>query len=170
MEEFNLTTLGELQDHYVKKDVLLLCDVFEEFRNVCLANYGLDPTHYFTSPGLAHDASLKITKIELELLTDYDMFLMFESGIREGISIIPGRYSKASNRYGGSCPNFDPTKEQGEASFIQYLDANNLYGWAMSQPMPTGNFRWCTEEDKKNWDKLDGGEDSPTGALLEIDL
>jgi len=139
MSQFNLRTLGDLHDHYVKKDVLLLCDVFEEFRNVCLANYGLDPAHYYTSPGLAHDASLKITKVELELLTGYDMFLMFESGIRGGISMVPGRYSKANNKH---VPDCNPEEQ---TSFIQYLDTNNLYGWAMSQPMPTGNFRWGTD-------------------------
>jgi len=141
MFQFNLKTLDDLHDHYVKKDVLLLCDVFEEFRNVCINNYRLDPIQYYTSPGLAHDASLKITKIELELLTDYAMFLMFESGIRGGISVIPGIYSKANNRYCGDVNDKrdNPTKA---STFIQYLDANNLYGWAMSQPMPTGNFRW----------------------------
>jgi len=108
MNQFNLKTLGELHDLYVKKDVLLLCDVFEEFRNVCLGNYELDPTHYYTSPGLTHDASLKITKVELKLLTDYDMFLMFESGLREGIPMIPRRYSKANNKY---VNGYDPIKE-----------------------------------------------------------
>jgi len=123
MPQFNLRTLGDLHDHCVKMDVLLLCDVFEEFRNVCLSRtsgYGLDPTHFFTSPGLAHDASLKITKVELELLTNYDMFLMFESGIRGGISVIPGIYSKANNN---NTPSWDSNKD---STFIQYLDANKL--------------------------------------------
>jgi len=112
---------------------------------------------------LPHDASLEITKVELELLTDYDMFLMFESGIRGGIfNMISGRYSKANNKY---VNGFGPTKE---STFIQYLDANNLYGWAMSQPMTTGNFRCGTDEDRLNWSKLE--DDGSTGALLEVDL
>jgi len=129
MSQFNLRTLGDLHDRYVKKDVLLLCDVFVKFRNVCINNYGLDLTHYYTSPGLAHYASLKITQVELELLTDYDMFLMFESGIRGGICMIPGRYSKARNKY----VRYSDVNDKLDATFIQYLDANNLYRWAMSQ-------------------------------------
>jgi len=93
------------------------------------------------------------------------MFLMFESGIRGGISMIPGRYSKANNKYLSS---WDPTKECEASTFIQYLDANNLYGWAMSQAMPTGNFRWGTHEDKNTWSNLQ--DDGNTGALLEFDL
>ena len=90
-------------------DVLILADVFENFRDVCNENYGLDPAHYYTSPGLAWDAALKMTKIRLELLSDYDMILMIKKGIRGGISMISNRYGVANNKYmGDSC---DPSKE-----------------------------------------------------------
>ena len=83
---FNCQTLQDYHDIYLKSDVLLLADVFENFRKKCLINYKLDPCHYFTAPGLAWDACLKLTKQELELLTDYDMLMMFEKGIRGGMT------------------------------------------------------------------------------------
>ena len=98
--------------------------------------YKLDPCHYYTAPGLAWDACLKLTKQELELLTDYDMLMMFEKGIRGGISHISKRYAEANNKY---MKDFDKTKP---STFIQYLDANNLYGWAMSKKLPTHGFKW----------------------------
>ena len=97
--EFKMKNMGDYHDLYLKSDVLLLADVFEEFRNVCLENYNLDPAWYYTAPGLAWDAALKVTKVELELLSDPDMLLMFEKGIRGGISMIPNRYGKANNKY-----------------------------------------------------------------------
>ena len=98
-EKFGLKNMGEYHDLYLKSDVLLLADVFEEFRSVCLENYQLDPAWYYTSPGLAWDAALKKTGIRLELLTDPDMLLMFEEGIRGGVSMITKRYGKANNPY-----------------------------------------------------------------------
>ena len=99
-------------------------------------HYKLDPCHYYTAPGLAWDACLKETKQNLELLKDYDMLMMFEQGIRGGITHISKRYAEANNKY---MKNFDKTKP---STFIQYLDANNLYGWAMSQKLPTHGFKW----------------------------
>ena len=87
-EKFGLKNMGEYHDLYLKSDVLLLADVFEEFRSVCLENYQLDPAWHYTSPGLAWDAALKKTEVRLELLTDPDMLLMFEEGIRGGVSMI----------------------------------------------------------------------------------
>eukprot|EP01044_Picomonas_judraskeda_P043694 COSAG03_NODE_23113_length_283_cov_0.836957_1_plen_93_part_11 len=89
-------------------DVLLLADVFENFRAVAIENYGLDPAHYFTLPNYAWECMLKKTKVQLELLTDYDMHLMVEQGIRGGISMIAHRYAKANNDY---LPDYDPSKE-----------------------------------------------------------
>ena len=93
--------MGEYHDLYLKSDFLLLADVFEEFRNVCMENYSLDPAWYYTSLGLSWDALLKHSKIILELLSDVDMLLMFEKGIRSGISMISNRYGKANNKYMG---------------------------------------------------------------------
>ena len=132
--KFKLNNLGDYHDLYVQSDTLLLADVFENFRDVCLKEYELDPAHFLSLPGLAWQAYLKKTNIELELLTDYDMLLMVEKGIRGGIHSIH-RYAKANNKYMKSYNNNE------ESSYIQYLDANNLYGWAMSKKLPTNGFK-----------------------------
>ena len=155
-ETFEMKTMREYHDLYLKSDVLLLADVFENFRDVCLENYGLDPAWYYTAPGLAWDAALKLTRVELELLTDYDMLLMIETGIRGGVSMISGRYGEANNKYMSS---YDPEKP---SKFITYLDANNLYGWAMSKPLPTSGFRWMNDGELNDW------ENCP--CILEVDL
>ncbi|XP_072048278.1 uncharacterized protein [Amphiura filiformis] len=145
-ESFEMKTLREYHDLYLESDVLLLADVFESFREVCQNNYELDPAWYFTAPGLAYDAMLKKTGARLELLHDVDMMQMIEKGIRGGVSMISTRHSEANNKYMG--PDFDPTKP---SKFIQYLDANNLYGHAMSQPLPTGGFKWMTASELRDW-------------------
>ena len=96
---FNCQTLQDYHDLYLKTDVLLLADVFENFRKTCLKHYKLDPCHYYTAPGLAWDACLKETKQKFQLLKDYDMLMMFEQGIRGGISHISKRYASANNKY-----------------------------------------------------------------------
>ena len=161
---FSLKNMGEYHDLYLKSDILLLADVFENFRKTCLQYYKLDPCHYFTSPGLSWDAMLKMTDIKLELMTDIDMFQFIEKGMRGGISYIANRYGKANNKYMKTYDEKMPSK------YLMYLDANNLYGWAMSQYLPTGGFRWMT---KKQIDKLDltkYKEDSNRGLILEVDL
>ena len=94
---------------YNLSDVLLLADVFENFRNICTNDYGLDPAWYFSAPGLAWDATLKITKVRLELLSDPDMLLIIESGIRGGIATISHRHAKLNNEYMGT--EFDPVRD-----------------------------------------------------------
>ena len=136
---FKMKTFKEYHELYNMSDVLLLADVFENFRDICLKNYGLDPVYYFTSPGLALDACLKITNIYLELLSDPNMLLMFEKGIRGGISIISNRYGEANNKYMGH--RFNKNKL---SKYLMYLDANNLYGCAMSMKLPTHGFKWLT--------------------------
>ena len=120
---FKMKSFKDYHELYNKVDVLLLADVFENFRNICLTNYGLDPAHYYTAPGLAWDAALKVTGVSLELLSDVDMLLMIEKGIRGGVSIISNRYAKANNKYMGE--SFIDTMI---SIYIAYLDSNNLYG------------------------------------------
>jgi len=146
---FNCKTMRDYHDLYNQSDVLLLADVFENFRNVCIKNYKLDPAWYFTSPGLSWEALLKTTKVELELLTDYDMLLMLQQGIRGGVSTITHRYGKSNNKYMGDA--FDSSKP---SSFITYLDANNLYGWAMSKPLPVSGFKWMSSEELYDWKNI----------------
>ena len=138
-KRFKLKNLGEYHNLYVQSDTLLLADVFEKFRNKCLEVYELDPAHFLSLPGLAWQACLKKTNVKLELLTDYDMLLMVEEGIRGGICDSIHRYAKANNKY---MENYDENKD---SSYIQDLDANNLYGWAMSQKLPVNNFK-CVED------------------------
>ena len=135
--EFGIKDLGEYRVLYLCTDVILLANVFEAFRKVCLDNYGLDAVHFYTAPRLAWKSCLKKTKIRLELLLDPDMLLMFERGNRGGITQSVHRWAKANRPYMGS--EYKPTEP---TRYLQYLDANNLYGWAMSQPLPTGGFRW----------------------------
>ncbi len=153
---FGCETMRDYHDLYLKTDVLLLADVMTEFRKTCKKAYGLDALHYYTSPGLAWDAMLKFTGIELDLISDQDMYLMIEKGIRGGVSSIMKRYSKANHKY---LDDYDPKKP---SQHILYLDANNLYGWAMSKPQPYKNFKWMKEEELKSW------ESKP--CFLEVDL
>ena len=136
-KEFGIRDLGDYHDLYLRTDVVLLANVFEAFRDTCLRHYTLDPAHFYTSPGLAWHACLKCTGIRLELLTDPDLLLMFERGIRGGITQAVRKYTSANNKYMGD--RFNPNED---TTYPQYLDANNLYGWAMSQPLPTGGFKW----------------------------
>ena len=100
--------MGDYHDHYLKKDVLLLADVFEKFIDTCLKFYKLDPCHYFSSPGLSWDAMLKMTGVKLEKISDIDKYLFIEKGLRGGISYIAKRYAKANNKY---MKNYDPKKK-----------------------------------------------------------
>ena len=159
--KFGLSSMGEYHDLYLKSDILLLADVFENFRKACQQYYELDPTHYFTTPGLSWDAMLKMTETKLELMSDVDMFQFIEKGMRGGISYIANRYGKANNKY---MKEYD---EKASSKYIMYLDANNLYGWAMSQYLPTGGFKWLSEKEV-NLSKFD--DNSEKGLILEVDL
>ena len=162
---FELKNLGEYHDLYVQSDTLLLADVFENFRNKCLEVYELDPAHFLSLSGLAWQACLKKTNVKLELLTDYDMLLMVEEGIRGGICHSIHRYTKANNKY------MKDYNKNIESSYIQNLDTNNLYSWAMSQKLPRNNFKWVEdtsiidEEFIKNYN-----ENSYKGYILEVDV
>ena len=163
-ETFSMKNMGEYHDKYLTSDILLLADVFENFRKTCLEYYKLDPCHYFTSPGLSRDAMLKMTDIKLELMTDIDMFQFIEKGLCGGISYIANSYGEANNKY------MKEYNEKAPSKYIMYLDANNLYGWAMSQYLPTGGFRWMTEKQINKIDLAKYREDSKKGLILEVDL
>ena len=133
---FNISTLGEYADLYLRTDVLLLADIFENFRTQCLNAYGLDPAHYYTAPGLTWDATLKFTEVELELLTDIDQVLFIERGIRGGISQFCHCYAKSNNPY------INSYNAEQEISYLQYYDVNQLYAFAMQQALPLSGFAW----------------------------
>ena len=161
--KFNCKTMLEYHNLYLITDVLLLADIWENFRAVCYKNYKLDCEYYYTAPSLSFDAMLKFTEIELELLTDLEMFEFVESGIRGGISQISHRHAIANNKY---MAEYDKTKED---SYIVYLDANNLYGGAMCEFLPYKNFKWNSDE--WNTDKIMSlGDKDEKGYLFSVDL
>ena len=157
-----MKNMGDYHDHYLKKDVLLLADVFEKFIVFCLKFYVLDLCHYFSSPGLSWDAMLKMTGIKLEKISDIDKYLFIEKGSRGGISYIAKRYAKANNKY---INDYDPKKP---LTFITYLDMNNLYGWTMTEYLPYNEFEWLENIDE--FDINSTSEKSDTGYFLKVDL
>ena len=161
-KEFRIHNLGDYHDLCLSTDVFLLANVFEAFRNTCLEHYSLDPANFCTSPGLAWKACLRKIRVRLELLTDPDMLLMFERGIRGGITQAVHRHASANNPYMGD--QYNPGQK---SSYLLYLDANNLYRWVMSQLPPTGRYRWVDVKPNEIH-KLVQCEDK--GYLLEVDI
>ena len=162
-----IKNLGEYHDLYVQSDTTLLADVFENFRDKCIEIYELDPAHFLSATGLAWQAYLKKTQVELELLTDNDMLLMFEEGTRGGMCQVSHHYAKANNKY---IKNHDTNKE---SSYLEYVDANNLYGWAMSQKLPIWKFEWIQKDDTSKFDEKfikNYDENSDKGYIFEVDV
>ena len=172
---FKMKTMQEYHDLYLLTDVLLLADCFENFRSKCIEFYKLDPAHFYTTPGLSWCAALKMTDISLELITDIDMHLMVEKGVRGGVSTIVNRYCQANNKYmsyNSDKPNIVYNYTEPNL-YILDLDANNLYGWAMSQPLPTGDFKWLNDDGELsslNEKLLNITDSSDVGYILEVDL
>ena len=151
---FGFKTLGEYHDLYLKCDVLLLCDVFEKFINVYVEDCGLDPCHYYFSPGLSWDAMLKFTGIPLEKVDKYDVDLFLEKGMRGAVSYISKRYAKSD-----------------ENTDIIYWDMNSLYGTVMSfNYLPYGGFKFLSDEEIKVFGLYSIPENSLIGYILEVDL
>ena len=161
-EHFKLANLGEYHDLYLKTDVLLLTDVFENFRTMCLDYYGLDPAHYYTLPNFAWDAMLLKTGVKLEQLHDLEMYEMIEKGLRGGVCQVSQKHITANNKYMKSY------NKNVVSTYINYLDANNLYGVAMSQKLPYGDFKWSN--DIKNTEDILNYYDGDNGYFLEVDL
>jgi hypothetical protein len=167
-DTFQLKTLGDLHDLYMETDVLLLTDIFEEFRNFSLLKYRLDPAHFNTAPGLSWSAALLHTQQRLEIPTDPDMHLFFDAGLTGGASQVAEPYAKA-NHEGFS--NFDTDVLR---AYIAMFDANNQYGWAMSQYLPTHGFRWLEWDPRSTeyWTNfmLEQKDCQDTGYFFEVDL
>ena len=161
---FRMNTMGDYHDLYLKTDVLSLADVFEKFIKTCFDYYGLDPFHYFSSHRLSWDAMLKMTGRKLDLILDIGMHLFIEKGLRRGISYISKRYSKANKKY---MKSYDSSEEN---KFIRYFDANNLYGWAMSQCSPYSEFKWLNKKEISRFCLNSISENSFVGYILEADL
>lgn len=161
---FECKTIGEYSDIYLQSDTLLLADIFENFRHTCINTYKLDPAHYYTFPGLSFDACLRYTGVELELLTDPDMLHFFKNSVRGGVSTCICRKSIANNPF---LSHYDLTKPN---KYIMYLDATNLYGYAMSQYLPKSNFAWVSNEKIENFDVMSIPNDSDKGYVLEVDI
>ena len=164
-KDYEIKHLGECYDLYLKNDTLLLADLFENFREMCLKVCHLDPEKFLSAPGFAWQAALKQTEGKLELLTDIDMLLMVEKGIRGGICHTIHRYSKANKKYLKDC---DKNKE---SSYLKYWDVNNLYGWAMSQKLSVNNFERIEDTYQSNEDFIKNyNEESHEGYFLEVDV
>ena len=161
-ELFECKTLGQYSDLYMKIDVLLLADIFENFRDVCMQHYKLDPLWYYTVPGLAWDAALKKTKVVLDLITDDRNLFTVENGIRGGICQVNTRYVEAKNHYVN--PEIE---ESDDNNFIMYDDANNLYGAAMSFKLPVGEYKYLTAEEVPDVQTFD--ENGEWGLILKAD-
>ena len=151
---------------YVQSDTLLLADIFENFRDMSLKIYGLDPAYFVSLPGFAWLASLKIRGIKLELITDIKMLLMIGSGMHGGVCHVIHSYAEAENKY---MNNYDKNKE---SSLLSYLDANNLYGCPMIKNLPVDSFKWVEnvsridEEFVKNYDE----NSDNIGYFLKVDF
>ena len=161
-KHFDIKNMGEYHDLYLKTDVLLLTDVFENFRDMCLSYYGLDPVYYYTLPNFAFDAMLKLTSIEIDLVYNQEMYEMIEAGLRGGMTQTTCKKVEANNKYMGS--DYDKNTA---SSYKNYLDANNLYGLSMIQKLPYRSLKWddkITEDDVINYDN------GRTGFILEVDL
>ena len=161
---FDMKTLQDYHDHYLLSDVLLLADVMDNFRNTIIDEHKLDCLHFYTLPSLAWTSAMKFTAAKLDLITDPDAYLMIENNMRGGIATISHRHAVANNPYVEGYDSSKPT------SYITYLDANNLYGDAMSNPLPVGNFQFLPENAVENFDLLSIPPDNKTGYIVECDL
>ena len=163
-EEFGLLTLGDLHDLYVEGDTLLLGDIIQKYRKLVLKEYKLDPLHFYTLPGLAFQACLRYTRVELELIKDMEMFLMIEKSIRGGISVISKRHAVANNP---QLKDYDPQKE---SSHLLYIDSTNLYGKAMSEKVPVGGFVWVKNGITPEFIMEYDANSTDQGYILEVDI
>ncbi|GBN40293.1 hypothetical protein AVEN_44589-1 [Araneus ventricosus] len=162
---FNCQKFGDYLKLYQNTDVVMLAEVFCSFRNISLKWYALDPVHYLSISELTFDASLKLCKIELKLLGNINDYIWFKSQMRGGICLVGKRFAKANNPL--LPKSYDCSKP---ISYILALDAVNLYGFAMSKPLPYGEFYWLNLNEIENFNLDDITLDSNIGYVLEVDL
>ena len=163
-KHFNIKNLGEYHDLYLMTDVYLLTDVFENFRDMCLNYYGLDPAYYLTLPNYSWNAFLSLTGAKLQQIHKKEMYEMIEHGLRGGMTQCSLKKVEANNKYMNE--DYDKSKP---SSYISYLDANNLYGLAMCKKLPYDDFKWYYGRiDEKRVMKY--SDDDNTGYILEVDL
>ena len=148
--------MADYHDIYLQFDVLLLADIFEKFRTTCIEYYSLDPMHYYTTPGLARDAALRMSHVDLQLITDDDMYHFVENSFRGAEANSPSFPST----YDSSFPNQNHN----------YLDANNLYGWAKSQSLPTHGIRFLQQDEIFALKLQELSDDAEDGYIFEVDL
>ena len=160
--EFNMKNMSDYHNHYLRKNVLLLADLFEKFTDMCLKFYKLYPCHYSSSPGLSWDPMSKMIDVGLEKISDIGMYLFIGKVLRGGISYIAIRHSEANNNY---MKNYDPNKW---SKFIECLDKNCLYGWGMNCYLPYGGFQWLKTVDIFYINSI--SEKSPIGYIVEVYL
>lgn len=163
-KEFNISNMGEYTDLYLNCDVLLLTDIFENFRTMSLHYFKLDPAYYVTAPGFSWDAMLLYTGVQLELITDLEIYQMIEKGVRGGLAQCTLRHAQANNKY---LPNYDQSKP---SSFLIYLDCNNLYGFVMMKKLPISDFKFMSLEQINCLNIENVSDDSDYGYILEVDL
>ena len=140
-----------------------MADCFEKFRATCSGHYGIDDVHYYAAPGLAWDAALRMSHVSLELITDVEMYHIVENSIRGGTSMITTRHIQ------GNSPSFPDTYDASLPNLnLIYLDANNLYGWAMFQQLPTHGFRFLPHDEIEALGEI--SDDTEDGYIFEVDL
>ena len=164
LNHFDTTYFKHYHNFGLLTDVLLLAKVLENFRDLWLRPYGLDSAHNYTSPGLSWRAAFKMTDMKLNLPTDIDQNLFINEGIRGGVVLISHRYARAN------APDMENYHASKRNSYIMYLNANNLYGWAMSQPLHTSNFKWFTDKKMEELDVKMVSDDSSSRYILECDF
>jgi len=162
--QYDMTIMQNYHDHYLLSDILLLADVFQNFRNSVYEQHRLDLLHFITLLSLAWASALKYTHAKLDLITDPDMYLMFENSIRSGIATISHRHAQANN------PLVDGYYSSKPVSWLSYTDCNNLYGGAMRQPLSVGNFRFLSPEEIAEFDLMSVPTYGDTGYIIECDL
>lgn len=167
-DTFEIRTMREYTDIYLKTDVLLLADIFENFRNTSIKLYELDIAHYYTLPGYSWDCMLKFTNVQIELFTDIDHLMFVEKSLRGGLSQVSNRHCKTNNKYMGL--EYDSSKP---SNYLLYLDVNNLYGWAMNETLPISDYSWVEQDfsDIENCTRniIQTADDAEYGYTLQVD-